>query len=86
MSVTCQPLRQNPWYWLCPTTITGIGVGFDALGMLDTLLMASRVGKSPCKSKKLHDQWPKHLHRNGAPQKDQCQLYIIFFVLTAGIQ
>uniref|UniRef100_A0A915KVE2 Uncharacterized protein n=1 Tax=Romanomermis culicivorax TaxID=13658 RepID=A0A915KVE2_ROMCU len=46
-------------------------VGLDARGMLGTLLMASRIGKSPCKSAKLDDQWPKHLHRNGVPKKDQ---------------
>uniref|UniRef100_A0A915J4G2 Uncharacterized protein n=1 Tax=Romanomermis culicivorax TaxID=13658 RepID=A0A915J4G2_ROMCU len=24
MGVTCQPLQRSPWYWLCPTTITGV--------------------------------------------------------------
>uniref|UniRef100_A0A915INU3 Uncharacterized protein n=1 Tax=Romanomermis culicivorax TaxID=13658 RepID=A0A915INU3_ROMCU len=39
--------------------------------LLGTLLMASGVRKLLCKSSKLEDQWRKHLHRNGAPQKDE---------------
>uniref|UniRef100_A0A915J191 Uncharacterized protein n=1 Tax=Romanomermis culicivorax TaxID=13658 RepID=A0A915J191_ROMCU len=46
-------------------------VPFDVGGMLGTLLIASPVGKWPCKSSKFDDQRCKHLHRNGAPQKDE---------------
>uniref|UniRef100_A0A915IQC8 Uncharacterized protein n=1 Tax=Romanomermis culicivorax TaxID=13658 RepID=A0A915IQC8_ROMCU len=46
-------------------------VPFYVRGMLGTLLMASPVGKWPCKSSKFDDQRRKHLYRNGAPQKDE---------------
>uniref|UniRef100_A0A915HWE3 Uncharacterized protein n=1 Tax=Romanomermis culicivorax TaxID=13658 RepID=A0A915HWE3_ROMCU len=39
--------------------------------LLGTLLTASCIRKSPYKSTKLDDQRRKHLHRNGAPEKDQ---------------
>uniref|UniRef100_A0A915JFI7 Uncharacterized protein n=1 Tax=Romanomermis culicivorax TaxID=13658 RepID=A0A915JFI7_ROMCU len=52
-----------------PTPATQVGL--DVRGMLGTLLMASHIGKSPCKSSKLDDHWRKHLHRNGAPKKDE---------------
>uniref|UniRef100_A0A915IWC4 Uncharacterized protein n=1 Tax=Romanomermis culicivorax TaxID=13658 RepID=A0A915IWC4_ROMCU len=45
-------------------------VGFHARGMLGTLLSASCDGKSTCKYE-LDDQWRRHLHRSGAPQKDE---------------